>query len=60
MIGLCVVSQRNDTQAIVGRRWSQVARALEIAQGIEAAGKNSKELKAEQPTADWNFAGSSN
>ena len=61
LIGLCVVHVASAMiqKRLLAEDGLESARVLEIAQGIEAAEKNSKELKAEQPTADLNFAGSS-
>ena len=54
---VCGVASATIQKRLLAEDGLESARALEIAQGIEAAEKNSKELKA---TADLNFAGSSN
>ena len=57
---VCGVASVTIQKRLLAEDGLESSRALEIAQGIEAAEKNSKELKAEQPTTDLNFTGSSN
>ncbi len=57
---MCGVTNAAIQKRLLAEDGLDPTRALEIAQGIEAADKNSRELKAEPTaTAGLNFAGSS-